>query len=503
MVFPSTSPNRQAGSFLLGLAYMTHSSNTHPTVLVVFGATGDVVAKKIIPAILELWLAGSLPSLFRVIGFSRRELSTTEFQSYVRDLLHKRGTAMDEDVVSTFIALFSYVRGNLDVQTDYDRLAEAIGHHVGSGETCVNSLFYLAVPPDLYEPIFINLSRSGLAASCGETSWTRILVEKPIGMDSATSETLDLLMSQLFREEQIYRIEHYLAKEMIRNLLAFRFGNNLFEGLWDRSFIERIDLRLWESIGVESRGNFYDKVGTLRDVGQNHLLQMLALTTMERPASFAPEAIRARRAELLAMIRPLSSAEVATHTFRAQYEGYKAIPGVGPDSRTETFFAVTTFLDTPRWKGVPIRMEAGKRLGRVRKEIEILMRHPSPCLCPPGEHHRNRLTITLEPIEGIAVVWWSKKPGHGWEMEERSLDFVLRNASERIQYTEEYQKVLLDAIYGDQTLFVSTDELKSMWRFVDPIQAVWQKGLVPFVRYAPDSEEPVRAADQHFLNLLT
>lgn len=457
------------------------------------------MAKKIIPAMFRLHMMGKLPPLFRVIGFSRRKLSDAEFQAYVGVLLRKQGESqVAEDALQTFTSLFSYIRGNLDVLEDYQLLAHALGHLEGAERVCVNSLFYLAVPPDVYEPIFQNLSRSGLATASGYTSWTRILVEKPIGIDSATSERLDLLMSQLFHEEQIYRIEHYLAKEMIRNLLAFRFGNNLFEGVWDRSFIERIHIRLWESIGVESRGSFYDKIGTLRDVGQNHLLQMLALTTMEPPTSLTAEAIRTRRAEVLASLQAMSEAQTLERTFRAQHDGYTSIAGVAPDSHTETFFAVTTFLDMPRWKGVPIRLEAGKRLGRARKEIEILIRHPSPCLCPPGEHRRNRLTITLEPIEGIIVDWWSKKPGHGWEMEKRSLDFVLREASERMQYTEEYQKVILDAIHGDQTLFVSTDELRSMWRFVDPIQSAWQKGIVPLARYTPDSDEPVRAADAHF-----
>lgn len=477
---------------------MTTASSPQPTILTIFGATGDVVAKKVIPAIFRLHTAGKLPPLFRVIGFSRRELSDLEFRTYIEDLLKKQGLIPAEESRSEFTDRFSYIRGNLDVPADYQTLAHALGHLEGGAKVCVNSLFYLAVPPDLYEPIFANLSCAGLTTPCGETSWTRILVEKPIGMDSATSERLDLLMSKLFQEQQIYRIEHYLAKEMIRNLLAFRFSNNLFEGVWDRSFIEDIHLRLWESIGVESRGNFYDKVGTLRDVGQNHLLQMLALATMEAPTSFSAEAIRTRRAELLATLQPMEEAQVPHRTFRAQHEGYRSIIGVAPDSRTETFFAATTFLDTPRWKGVPIRLEAGKCMSRARKEIDILIRHPSPCLCPPGEHYRNRLTITLEPVEGITVEWWSKKPGHGWEMEKRSLDFVLRQTSERVQYTEEYQKVILDAIHGDQTLFVSTDELRSMWRFVDPIQSAWQKDTRPLPTYAPDSDEPVRAADEHF-----
>ncbi len=478
---------------------MLTSTVSYPTVLVIFGATGDVVAKKIMPAIFQLFIAGKLPPMFRVLGFSRRELTDADFQAYVVELLVKQTELhVTRDELRTFASLFSYLRGQPDVLADYQPLAHALGHLEGDAKVCVNSLFYLAVPPDLYEPIFTNLSRSGLTTVCGEASWTRILVEKPIGMDSATSERLDTLMSQLFNEEQIYRIEHYLAKEMIRNILAFRFGNNLFEGVWDRSFIESIHLRLWESIGVESRGNFYDKIGTLRDVGQNHLLQMLALTTMECPTSFSAEAIRARRAELLASLRPMDPDEVRRSTFRAQYAGYTEIAGVARSSQTETFFALVTSLETSRWKGVPIRMEAGKRLGRARKAIEILIRHPAVCLCPPGEHYRNRLIITLEPIEGITVEWWAKQPGHGWQMEKRALDFVLRDASKRVQYTEEYQKVLLDAIHGDQTLFVGTEELRSMWSFVDSIQAVWQENTMPLASYTPDSDEPARAADTHF-----
>lgn len=471
--------------------------SSHPTILIIFGATGDVVAKKIVPAIFRLFSAGKLPPLFRVVGFSRREQSDEVFQAYIRDLVAKKADLKaTEGQIAKFSALFTYTRGAFDQKDDYDGLARALGQVDGEWKTCANKLFYLAVPPDLYEPIFHHLSDAGLTKECGEDGgWTRILVEKPIGMDRATSEAIDGLLGQLFREEQIYRIEHYLAKEMIRNLLVFRFGNDLFEGIWNNKYIERIHVRLWEAIGVEMRGAFYDKVGTLRDVGQNHLLQMLALVTMDAPRLFDADGIRAQRAALLKTLCPASP----MRTFRAQYEGYQAIPGVQPNSQTETYFSVETFLDSPRWQGVPCRLEAGKRLGRARKEVEILFRHPVPCLCPVGgEHHRNRLLITLEPLEEIRVELWSKKPGYDWETEKRSLDFLLRDASQRVQYTEEYEKVMLDAIDGDQTLFVSTEELQAMWAFIDPILKDWEENRVTLETYPVDTETIAEEAEGKF-----
>ncbi len=470
------------------------TSSSHPTILIIFGATGDVVAKKIVPALFRLFVAGRLPKLFRIVGFSRREQSDEAFRAYIRDLIAKKADLNASDAqTAAFAALFAYARGSFDQGEAYVGLAEALGRVDGEWKTCANKLFYLAVPPDLYEPIFHHLSDAGLTKECGEDGgWTRILVEKPIGMDQATSETIDGLLGELFREEQIYRIEHYLAKEMIRNLLVFRFGNDLFEGVWSHEHIERIHVRLWEAIGVETRGAFYDKVGALRDVGQNHLLQMLALVTMEAPSVLDADGIRAQRAALLKTLRPVT----AMHTFRAQYEGYHTIPGVRPNSQTETYFAVETVLDHPRWQGVPCRLEAGKRLGRARKEVEVWFRHPVPCLCPEGEpHQRNRLLISLEPLEGITVELWSKKPGYGWKTEKRSLDFTLRDASKRVQYTEEYEKVMLDAIEGDQTLFVSTEELRSMWAFIDPILKEWEEGRTALATYPPDTETVATEAE--------
>jgi glucose-6-phosphate 1-dehydrogenase len=463
-----------------------------PTIFVIFGATGDVVAKKVIPALWHLREKGTLPELFRVIGVSRRDVPDTEFQNHVRATIAAHAEiSPDEPKLVAFSELFSIEKGNDGETVDYKALAATLGRVDGEWRVCANKLFYLAIPPDAYESTLKELSASGLTEECAdETGWTRILVEKPIGSDAATATKIDELLGSLFEEKQIYRIEHYLAKEMLRNILTFRFTNNLFEMSWDKRTIESIHIRLWETLGVEKRGSFYDDVGALRDVGQNHLLQMMALVTMDRPSSFSADAIREKRAELLESLVPPTPEVVEDHTFRGQYEGYREIKGVSPDSETETFFKIRTSLAHPRWGGVPIIMESGKRMHERAKDIVVTFKHPEPCLCPPdSEHFKNRVIFSIEPKEGIMIEFWSKKPGHGYEIEKRSFDFLLRGEGEkRSQYVEEYEKLILDGINGDQTLFVNTEELKAMWRFIDPIVDSWKTGAVPLTPYKPDTD---------------
>jgi 6-phosphogluconate dehydrogenase len=278
---------------------------------------------------------------------------------------------------------------------------------------------------------------------------------------------------------------------MIQNILTFRFSNNLFEANWSNETIESIDIRLWENLGVEERGSFYDGVGALRDVGQNHLLQMLAFVTMDEPDHRSPEAIREKRAELLQGLEIPTPSTIKEGTFRAQYEGYRSIKNVQPDSSTETYFKIRTKLTSPRWRGVDITLESGKRMGEQRKEIVVNFKHPSPCLCPPEskEHFKNRVIFSMEPIEGIKIEFWSKKPGLEFDTEKRSFDFLLRTGTEKKQYVEEYKKLLLECIQGDQTLFISTEEMKAMWDFVDPITKAWQKNVAPLHTYTPGSAE--------------
>jgi len=466
-----------------------------PTVLTVFGATGDLMARKIVPALFYLAGKGALPERFEVVGFSRRDWSDDDLRARAREILDERFPGAPADEVRSFLGRFTYVRGSFEDPDAYQRLASHVRSVDERWGLCANKLFYLAVPPEHYRTILSRLSESGLTEPCSDlTGWTRVLVEKPFGDDSRTSQELDEFLGSLFREEQIYRIDHYLAKEMLQGIINFRFTNNLFETSWDRSAIESIEISLLESIGVEKRGRFYDGVGALRDVGQNHLLQMLALVTMEQPASRGAAAIREARARLIRTLRPPTPDEVAHASFRAQYDGYRDIEGVDPDSDTETYFRLRFEMTGRRWAGVPVTLQAGKRLGEPRKEIVVTFGHPHPCLCDQWQHYQNRVTFRLEPTESIEIEFWAKRPGFEHEVERRTFDFFLYEKEEKAQYVEEYAKLLLDAIDGDQTLFVSTDEVAAMWAFIDPVFRAWHEGAVPLERYVPDSAEVVERA---------
>jgi len=462
-----------------------------PTVLVVFGTTGDLMTRKVVPSLAYLSVQQRLPRQFRVVGWGRRGWDDAQLRSHVSGVLdaypgpQPRGEARD-----AFLDMFVYHDGAFDDAAAYASLADRMGRDDAAWEACSNKLFYLAVPPEKYRTILENLAGSGLTRGCSdETGYTRVLVEKPFGSDGESAQTLDEFLGSLFAEEQIYRIDHYLAKEMLQGIMSFRFANALFEPSWSADNVESIDIRLHESIGVEKRGAFYDGVGALRDVGQNHLLQMLALVTMEQPVNLSAEAIRSARLDLLRELVPLTPDEVATRTFRAQHEGYRDITGVEADSDTETYFRVETTLTGPRWGGVPVMMESGKRMGPALKEIAVTFKRAEPCMCGVEGTFENVVTFQLEPEETIRIRFWAKRPGFDRGLEPREFTFFLYEHTEKLQYVEEYAKLLLDAIAGDQTLFVSTGEVAEMWRFIDPIVRAWAEGAVSVETYAPDSAE--------------
>ena len=470
---------------------MMNQSVSVPTIMVVLGATGDLMRKKIVPALFNLYASGRLPRLFHLIGVSRRDWDDGQFRKLLAKILIERGAAANLQ----FLKLWTYQRGGFEALADYRRLAQSLGFLDKHWRVCANKLFYIAAPPEHYAVILDHLHRSHLTDPCslGE-GFTRILIEKPFGKDQPTAARLERILSRRFEEEQIYRIDHYLAKETLQNILNFRFSNTLFEGVWSNQFIEKVRIRLWEKIGVEKRGIFYDGIGALRDVGQNHLLQMLALVTMDHPGSFNTEAIRSKRLELLRTLILPQPGEIKQQSYRAQYGGYQKIDGVRPGSTTETYFKITARLNHPRWRGVPFILESGKRLTESRKEIIVTFKHPQPCFCPPGMGHelKNRVVFQLEPNEGVFVDLWSKKPGLYLGMKGQKFKFLIRPKQERAQYVEEYEKLILDAIMGDQTLFISSQEVAAMWRVIDPISAVWKKNTVSLDGYRPDTDEPMR-----------
>lgn len=455
-----------------------------PTNLVLFGITGDLANKKIIPALFNLYKADLLPQLFTVIGFARRDLSETDVNNLVKESLSKY-LVEDEDQkrLDEFLNLFKYHQGNFTKQGDFEKLGKELGLIDKKWETCSNKLFYLSVPPNFYETILKNLAETGLTEECSdETGWTRVIVEKPFGKDFDTAQELETLLENLFKEEQIYRIDHFIAKEMLQNIVAFRFANNFLESSWNRDFIDSIEIYFSENFGVENRINFYDGIGALRDVGQNHLLQILALTTMEDPGEFSNKNIRQERALVLEQLIPPTLNQIKDTTTRAQYEGYKEIETTKPDSKTETYFKITAFLNSKKWEGVPITLESGKYLSENDLKIYVNFKEKNG--------FRNRVIFDLAGDDmGIYIDFWAKRPGLEMEIEKRTLSFSLLEDCEACNIAEPYEKLILDCMSGDQTLFVSSREVKALWKFIDPIICAWDKDEVPLLKYKKGAKE--------------
>lgn len=466
----------------------SQKTNGWPTVFIVFGATGDLMTKKIVPSLYALFKANKLPKLLTIIGSARREFTNEEFKEYVKNILVDKSLTVD-DTLNSFLSHFEYHKAEFTNPDDYQSLAQKLGKIDNVWQACSNKLFYIAVPPQSYELLFVQLSKSGLTTPCGpDEGWTRIIVEKPFGDDYETAEKIDQMLWKLFKEEQIYRIDHYLAKEMLQNILVFRFTNNLLEKVWNNTEIESIDIKLFEALGVEKRGSFYEKVGALKDVGQNHILQLLSLVTMENPISLEAEKVRVTRSKILQFLPDLTEEEIIKNTKRYQYKGYKDIQDVSKDSEVETFFDIKFYLNHPRWKDVLIRARSGKRMAEARKEIVMTFKHLDNCLCPvDGEHVQNRVIFRFEPQQEIIIEFWSKKPGYSMEIQQADFKFTYQEVKKQTQYTDEYQKLLLDCIEGNQLLFVSTSEVAAMWKFIDPIVKAWKNNLIPLLEYDPDT----------------
>ncbi|MEP7103586.1 MAG: glucose-6-phosphate dehydrogenase [Candidatus Dojkabacteria bacterium] len=442
-----------------------------PTILIIFGATGDLVNKKILPSIYNLYKEKKLPEKFKVIAFARRDFTDGKYNEIVKESLHHYGNLEENEDLSEFMKLFQYHQGNFDDLSALQSLGEEL-KKIDNDSGVSNKLFYLAVPPTYYQELFNNIHESKVHEQGGTS---RIIVEKPFGSNLETAQQLDELLGKLFKEEQIFRIDHYLGKEALQNILTFRFSNLIFEPIWSNKYIERIEIRTLESMGVETRGEFYDKVGALRDVGQNHLLQMVALITMENPEG---KDIRETRASLLEKLIPLTDEDVKNKTYRAQYEGYKEIDKVDPGSKTETYFRLSCGLNSERWSGVEIVLEAGKKLASASKEIIVFFK-------PVGNNIRNKIIFSIEPTEEIKIKFLSNESGDKNIKSEQSLDFNFRANTEKKQYVEEYAQLFLDAINGDMMSFISSKEVNAMWKFIDSIKDGWNKDLVPLNTYKP------------------
>ena len=460
-----------------------------PTVIALFGATGDLAEKKLFPALFDLYSKGLLPKKFAIVGFARRSLSDIEFRRYVESRIRKRGNHTSATEIKRFCKTLYYQQGTFEDSDAYEELDKTIAQAQKRFGQCTNKLFHLAVPPQFYSTIFDRLASSGLMKPCGaETGWARVLVEKPFGRDSKTAQALDQQLGHLFKEEQIFRIDHYLGKEMVQNIVAFRFANSIFEAVWSAKHIAEIAVTMHETIDVEGRGEFYDGVGALRDVGANHILQMLALITMDRPKDLSARSIRKARATVVTKLKTLSGKKIATQTARGQYKGFTQIKGVDKHSTTETFFRIHTEIDTPRWRGVPIVLESGKALAHQDSSITIRFKSGGPCLCAPGEHkgshESNVLKFVISPDEKIEVQFMAKTPGFEYKLQPRIFHFAHHTAGALAEYEPDaYEKVIYDCIHGDQTLFTSTQEVEAAWKFITPIVRAWSGGVGTMQRY--------------------
>ncbi|HZZ83191.1 MAG TPA: glucose-6-phosphate dehydrogenase [Anaeromyxobacteraceae bacterium] len=466
-----------------------------PCALVIFGATGDLARRKLAPALYNLALDGALPEGMAILGTGSSQLSAAELRARIRAGLESfsRRLPLDEPVWTRFSEALDYLGGNFEDPATYAALKERLGRLEGSKGTCGNHLFYLATPPDLAPVIVRNLHAAGLLASArhGAGPWARVVLEKPFGRDLESAQALDRLLARWLDESQTYRIDHYLGKETVQNILVLRFGNSIFEPLWNRRYVDHVEITAAESIGVEGRGRFYEQTGLVRDVVQNHLLQVLALCAMEPPLTFGADDVRDAKLRLLRSLQPLGDGDaLRASVVRGQYRGYREEPGVAPDSRVPTYLAARLLVHNWRWQGVPFYLRAGKRLAQRLTEVRVHFQPIPLSLFPQqqGGLSPNVLTLRIQPQEGISLRFVAKVPGDHLSVGDVHMDMSYAGAFGGL-LRDAYERLLLDCMRGDATLYARRDWVEEAWRFVAPLLA---DGDPPAV-YEPGSAGPAEA----------
>ncbi|GAB1484002.1 glucose-6-phosphate dehydrogenase [Treponema sp.] len=463
-----------------------------PFVLVVYGASGDLAARKLYPAFFSLFREGALDD-WKLIGFGRRPWSDEDFRKEVSASIASLNPTERERI--DFLAGFFYAAGAYDEAKAYEKLATMIP--VGR-----ELIHYLAVPPESYGEIVEQLGLSGLAKRAG--SQTRVVIEKPFGRSGAEAAALNSFIAERFDEKSIFRIDHYLGKETVQNIAVLRFGNGIFEPLWNSRYVDHVEITVAEAVGVEKRAPYYERSGALRDMVQNHLLQLLALVAMEAPSSFSADAVRDEKVKVFRALRPIREEDLAVNTIRARYTsgfvdglavpGYLDEEGVAADSLTETFAALKIHVDSWRWSGVPFILRTGKRMNRRLSEIAIHFKKPPLELFPPGWTGGNQLVFRIHPEEGLTLYLNTKIPGLSDRSRSVSMDF-LYGTGFGAPSPEAYERLLLDALVGDGTLYTRRDEVESSWAFIDPIRRAWDEDLVPVLGYEAGRAGPRAASN--------
>jgi len=457
-------------------------------ILVIFGASGDLAKRKLIPALFDLYRQGMLPETFAVLGVGRTELSDESFRERMsRGIVeHLKGMSAEEDAVRDFVGKLHYQAIDTGEVAEYAKISSRLEQIDGALKIGGNYIYYLATPPFLYETIARNLGARGLERQGGGTGWKRIVVEKPFGYDLESARSLNAALQSVFSEEQIYRIDHYLGKETVQNMLAFRFANGIFEPLWNRNYIHHVEVTGVENLGVEDRGGYYDGAGAMRDMVQNHLLQVVGLVAMEPPPTYAADSVRNETVKVFQSLRPINPADIPDQVIRGQYTastirgedavGYREEHGVDPESRTETFVAMKFHIDNWRWGGVPFLIRTGKRMPtRVTEVVIHFKRTPHRLFTRqyPGYAEDNKLVIRIQPDEGILLKFGMKMPGAGFQLKTVNMDFHYSDLTD-VHLPDAYERLLLDCMLGDATLYARADAVDACWKFISPILERWK-----------------------------
>jgi glucose-6-phosphate 1-dehydrogenase len=475
-----------------------------PCAIVLFGASGDLTRRKLLPALFDLAWHDCLAPRFRLLGFARTKMKDDDFRKEAEGALAKTEGGKHAGKLQEFLKQMLYFSGNYDDPESFKGLASRLEEIDGEGQLCGNRLFYLATPPDVYPHIIKHLGEAGLAKPKTGKCWTRIIIEKPFGHDLESAKELNETVLSVFNESQVYRIDHYLGKQTVQNLLVFRFGNGIFEPLWNRNYIDHIQITAAEPLGVEQRASFYEATGALRDMLQSHMLQLTSLVSLEAPANFDANAVRNEKIKVLQSIRPFTEEMVSKFVVRGQYgpgtakgtsvPGYTQEKGVNPDSVTETYVAAELFVDNWRWSGVPFYLRTGKRLAKSRTEVAIRFKDAPHMVFRGNNLQPNWLVLNIQPEEGISLSFGAKAPGGQMQISPVTMDFRYSAAFGEAS-RDAYATLINDCIRGDATLFDRADSVEAAWALVDPILQAWKSGSVPPISTYPAGSHGPRSAD--------